>query len=182
MLSAFYHTLTTSAIFRLEDAMNRMLRQIETGETSADSISVLTTTSAESIATPQSWRQVIQDLEDLGISAKDANKHRAFILQCFARAFEAAYVADSHATPSYPQGAKTILPGQQTSRRKDLVQNIVPPSQHIQEVHNLDRETEQPLPKTSPEDLHSLQHSLLVFNALAITCCRDSARQPFGDF
>jgi hypothetical protein len=40
MLSAFYNGLMTSSLFRLENAMNRMLREIRDGQKSPDSISI----------------------------------------------------------------------------------------------------------------------------------------------
>ena len=154
--------------------MNRMLRHIQTGETSADSISVLTTASVEGIATPQAWRQVVQDLEDLGISADDANKHRAFVVQWFARAFEAANVADSHTVTIHLQGVEMILPDQEALRQNDCAQYPVPPSQ---EPQNLDREPEKPLPKFPP----ALSPSRPVFNvSLEHLFVRDKFAYPFG--
>ncbi|KAL9115404.1 MAG: hypothetical protein Q9227_000725 [Pyrenula ochraceoflavens] len=90
MLSAFYDSLTMSTVYRLEDAMNRLLREIERGQKSADSISVLTTDASQAITEPQAWQQVIKDLEDLGISDVDANNHRAFIVEWFKKALDEA--------------------------------------------------------------------------------------------
>ena len=65
MVSTFYEDLTTFSIYRLGDAMNRMLKQMKKGEKSADAaMSILTTSSTENIETPQAWYLVIPDLED----------------------------------------------------------------------------------------------------------------------
>lgn len=56
MLSAFYHTLTTTSIFRLEDAMSRMMRELQKGNLSADSVSILTAATSGSLDSPQAWR------------------------------------------------------------------------------------------------------------------------------
>lgn len=90
MLSSFYHTLTTTSIFRLEDALNRMMQEIQKGRKSADSVSILTTATSESLDTPQAWRQVIRDLEDLGIDATVVEKNRKFIVNWFSKALESS--------------------------------------------------------------------------------------------
>ena len=94
MVSTFYDELTMSSLFRLESAMTCLLQQVRTGEISADSMSILTTASTQTLDSPEAWRALIRDLEDLGVSAKDANKHREFIVQCFAHALEADDDAD----------------------------------------------------------------------------------------
>ena len=85
MLNQFYQSLISSSVFRLESAMEKLLKEFQRGSRDADSVSILTGDDASG-AKDSAWDLVIQDLEDLGITSDIVNQHRAFVVQWFTRA------------------------------------------------------------------------------------------------
>ena len=92
MLSQFYQSLISSSVFRLESAMGKLLKEFQRGSRDADSVSILTSDHASG-AEDGAWASIIQDLEDLGITSKIVNQHRAFVVQWFTRAISEGELA-----------------------------------------------------------------------------------------
>lgn len=105
-LTQFYQGLISSSVYRLEDAMGRLLREFQRGSRDVDSVSIITS-DREGGTKDGAWALIIRDLEDLGITPEVANQHRAFVVQWFTKAINEGQLAgllpdkDSARVPSF---------------------------------------------------------------------------------